>query len=525
NERLRALDDMMGGVLEVKKEDILKMDIPPPPFISKPEHVWNEEERKIFRQYETRVKELNEEKEEYRKTLEDELEKLRASIQQITQNFDETLCRLFERKVNSEMVIYQEELKIVNLVYALMLDEELDTREAGLRNFLVKKEKEKVSNHSECCSLEKCNIYSTKLESGFTKEFAGVPANLLEELRQLYKERPRSPVTEMVSDTANPYGDCAGSAEDYKAALTLLGKSMDELDSPEHRPNELDQSIWKRFCLVRRKKMEFEELMKHKAQTLTEMQAFFRRRIDDNEKIKSELEDIFQELRWLWEEKVKFQWNLSVHFLLKQGQVELEGTGIPDYSDAILINRSVIEELNCAIKAQGEKKIASMVECKDFSKGIFHLEWEHKKMRMQIEDLKQKAQDIATLPISKDRQLFLTMMNYDSYIAHRISVMEESLDVMDKVHKKNVKKRRRRVKELKKCISLKEQAAHNLSLELREMLVSVSERRHIFEAADTQHVSDKITRQRYQEIVKQKHLRDRVKEQEEQFEILQAEVE
>lgn len=56
-------------------------------------------------------------------------------------------------------------------------------------------------------------------------------------------------------------------------------------------------------------------------------------------------------------------------------------------------------------QAQGEKKIASMVECKDFSKGIFQLEWEHKKMRMQIEDLKQKARDIVTLPISKDRQL------------------------------------------------------------------------------------------------------------------------
>ncbi|KFQ48001.1 WD repeat-containing protein 96, partial [Pelecanus crispus] len=507
NERLRALNDMMGGVLEVKKEDILKMDIPPPPFISKPEHAWNDEEKKIFREHEKKVKELNEEKEKYRKALENELKKLEASIQETTQNFDETVCKLSERKVKIEMVIYQEELKIVNLVYALLLNEELDTREAGLHNFLMKKEKEK------------------NLECGFTKEFADVPANLLDELFQLYKHRPKTPVTEMLLYTANPYGDCSGSVEDYKDAFTLLMKAMDELDSPEHMPNGLDPSIWEHFCLARRNKMASEELVKWKALTLAEMQAFLHRRMDDNEKIESEIEDIFQELTWLQEEKMKLQLNLTVQFLLKQGQVELESTEIPDYTDAILINKSVIEELNSSITAQGEKKIASMVECKDFSKGIFQLEWEHKKMRMQIEDLKQKARDIVTLPISKDRQLFLTVLNYDSRIAHHISVMEQTLGIMDKLHKKNVKNCQKRIKELEKCISLKEQANYELSLELKEMLVSVSERRHIFEAADTQHVSETITKQRYQEILKQKHLRGLVKEQEEQFEILQAEVE
>ncbi|GAB0192066.1 cilia- and flagella-associated protein 43 [Grus japonensis] len=535
NERLRALNDMMGGVLEVKKEDILKMDIPPPPFISKPEHVWNDEEKKIFEEHEKKVKELNEEKEKYRRALENELKKLEASIQETTQNFDETVCKLSERKVKLEMVIYQEELKIVNLVYALLLDEELDTREAGLHNFLMKKEKEKVKtaktiqttkNKIEAYTdtYEKAVLEEKNLERGFAKQFADVPANLLDELFQLYKHRPKTPMTEMLLDTANPYGDCSGSAEDYKDAHTLLMKAMDELDSPEHMPNGLDPSIWEHFCLARRNKVESEELVKRKALTLAEMQAFLQRRMDDNEKIKSEIEDIFQELTWLQEEKMKLQLNLTVQFLLKQEQVELESTEIPDYADAILINKSVIEELNCSIMAQGEKKIASMVECKDFSKGIFQLEWEHKKMRMQIEDLKQKARDIVTLPISKDRQLFLTVLNYDSHIAHHISVMEQTLGIMDKLHKKNVKNRQKRIKELEKCISLKEQENYELSLELKEMLVSVSERRHIFEAANT-HVSEKIAKQRYRQILKQKRLRGLVKEQEEQCEILQAEVE
>lgn len=53
-------------------------------------------------------------------------------------------------------VFSQEELKIVNLTYSLLLDEELDSREAGLRYFLVKKQKEKVSYRLECLG-EMCN--------------------------------------------------------------------------------------------------------------------------------------------------------------------------------------------------------------------------------------------------------------------------------------------------------------------------------------------------------------------------------
>ncbi|XP_021254283.1 cilia- and flagella-associated protein 43 isoform X2 [Numida meleagris] len=536
NERLRALNDMMGGVLEVKKEDILKIDIPPPSFISKPEDEWNDQEKKIFRDYEEKVKDLNEEKENYRRALENELKELEASIQETTENFDKTVCKLFERKVELEKVIYQEELKIVNLIYSLLLDEEVDSREAALHHFLVKMQKEKVKIARTLeTTKRKIDFYTDKydnaiaedknLEYGFRKEFANVPANLLNELLELYKCRPRTVMTEIYLDTASHSRGCSASAEDYRDALTRLMKAMDELDNPEHMPNGLDPSVWENFCLARRNKMESEQLVKWMALILAEIEVFLQRRTDDNEKMSSKIEKIFQELTWLQEEKMKLQLNLTFQFLLKQGQVELESTEIPDYADAIFIKKSVIEELNCNIMEQGEKKIASMVECKEFSKGIFRLEWEHKKMRMQIEDLKQKAQDIVTLPITKDRQLFLTMLNYDTRVAHRIAVMEQTLGVMDKVHKKNMKKHKKKIQELEKCISLKEQANYELSLELKEMLVSVSERRHISQAADTQRISERTAKQRYREILKQKHLRGLIEEQEKQLEILQAEAE
>lgn len=41
--------------------------IPPPAFVSKPDAIWTEEERKQFRDYEKKVRELNEERDKYRK--------------------------------------------------------------------------------------------------------------------------------------------------------------------------------------------------------------------------------------------------------------------------------------------------------------------------------------------------------------------------------------------------------------------------------------------------------------------------
>lgn len=41
--------------------------IPQPAFMAKPDAVWSEEERRQFKDYEKKVKELNEERDKYRK--------------------------------------------------------------------------------------------------------------------------------------------------------------------------------------------------------------------------------------------------------------------------------------------------------------------------------------------------------------------------------------------------------------------------------------------------------------------------
>ncbi|KAL0616465.1 Cilia- and flagella-associated protein 43 [Plecturocebus cupreus] len=537
--RLRALMDMMGGVLEVKKEDILRMVIPQPAFMAKPDAVWTEEERKQFKDYEKKVKELNEERDKYRKSLEAELKKLQNSIQESTQAFDEHLKRLFERRVKAEMVTNQEELKINNLAFSLLLDEELSSREKFLNNYLTRKQQEK-SQTSEAVrkSREDLDVYKEHydnllaedkvMDRSFKKEFAEIPSHQVDILYKLFKRRPRIPKQKMCSDTTSvvPFGERPGSGKLNKDDFAQLMKAMDELDNISNMPEGLDPLVWNHFCMTRRAKVENEQKVKQKAAGLLEMAAFLQKRIEEDEKVQQEIERVFHELILLQDEKVRFQLNLTIQILLKQGQVELENFQLVlEYADAILINKNIIEDLNSVIRTQGQKKIASMMESKDVHKRIFQIEWEHKKMEMEREDLNQKARDIQMLFFSRDRQKFLNEPNYEALISIQIGIMEQTIAVLDKTHKKNVENCKKLLKKLGKFSNQKDIANYTLSCNLREELVAVSERKDICNAVGSKLTCEKIAKERYENMMQQQKLTNISKQQAEKISVLQAEVE
>ncbi|XP_069423145.1 cilia- and flagella-associated protein 43 isoform X4 [Ovis canadensis] len=537
--RRRALMDMMGGVLEVKKEDILRMVIPQPQFMVKPDALWSEEERKLFKEYEKKVKELNEERDKYRKSLEAEMKKLQNSIQESTQNFDEHLKRLFDRRVKAEMVVNQEELKINNLIFSLLLDEEISSRETFLNNYLARKQEERnQTTEAIRKSREDLDMYKEHydnllaedkvLDRSFKKEFSEIPSHQVDILYKLFKRRPRIHKHKIHAETTSlvPFGERPGSGKLNQDAFAQLMKAMDDLDSINNMPEGLDTSVWEHFCMARRAKVENEQKVKQKAAGLIEMVAFLRRRTEDDEKVQHEIEKVFHELILLQEDKVKFQLNLTIQILLKQGQVELENFQLMlDYSDAILINKIIIEDLNSVIRNQGQKKVASMMESKEVHKGIFQIEWEHKKMEMEMEDLNQKAWDIQMLFFSKDRQKYLNEPNYETLIAIQIGIMEQTIAVLDKTHKKNVENCKKLLKKLRRYSNQKDIANYTLGCNLREELVAVSERKDICNAMGSKLTCEKIAKERYKNMMRQQKLTKISKQQAEQISILQAEVE
>ncbi|XP_074089862.1 cilia- and flagella-associated protein 43-like isoform X4 [Macrotis lagotis] len=536
--RRQALKEMMNGVLEVKKEDILKMVIPQPSFMShKIPEIWNEEERRQAKDYEKKLKELTDEKEKYKKSLDAELRKIQGSIQEMTQTFDNNLRNLFERKVEAEMVINQEELKITNLVFSLLLDEEINTRELVLNNFLERKQMEKKYAYKEVYrARDEVDTYRENydnliaedkvIERGFKKEFAELSSHHAELLCKLFRRRPRMAKQKQNIESTIPFGERLGSGKIKKVNLLQIMKAMDDLDNPRHMPEGLDPGVWQYFCAARRTKIEYEYRVKQKAADLLEMQAFLQKRIEEDEKLQMDIDKIFQEQFVLQKDKCSYEMNLTIQFLLKQGQVEVENFHFKfDFSDTIIISRNIIEDLNNTIRTQAQRKIAHMVENKNYHKGIFQIEWEHKKMVMEMEDLNQKAWDIQSLFFSKAHQRYLKEQNYDIMLGSQILLMEQTIAAIDKAHKKNVDIKKQILEKLRKINSQKDSANFTLSCLLYEELVANTERKNICQSLGFKLTYEKMFKERYEAAIQQQRLIDISKQQYEEISILQAEVE
>ncbi|XP_047190801.1 cilia- and flagella-associated protein 43 isoform X2 [Scophthalmus maximus] len=530
----KGLDDMMDGLLEVKKEDILKIEITQPEFaLTKPDSHWSEEEKKVYKQYEKKTKDLSEKKEKYKKLRETEMKRLQVSTKDATKGFDETLTKLFEKKVKCEMTIYQEKLKITYLVYSVILEEEMRNQELDLKLKLGKtlayrdEREEEVKRHEEEVELF-LETYDTivaedkLLDKEFRKEFFDVPANVVDHLYKLFKRRPR--VQKLRTDNKlnlfkeqSLWGSLAPDATDK------MSKAMEEQDAPENTPEGLNPSVWKRFCLVRRVKIESEHKVNINSLTLAEMQKSIQERRAEKEAAQQEINNLSDELESLHKEKNRFLMDIMVQVIVKQGQVYTtdETADFPEY---VLLHKGVVEDLNKTIRMLGGQNIASMVQRKDFRKNTFLLEWKHKIMTMQIEDLNNKARDIQRLHLSEERQDYLNKRDLNSRVSQQVSVLEKTIAFQEKAHLHNVQRYKNKIKELKKQAAMKAEKNAVSEQQLPNMQVTVAERRHIDEAIASEE-NQAATEGRHREIVLRKNLEDFARAQAEDLVVLWAELE
>ena len=74
-------------------------------------------------------------------------------------------------------------------------------------------------------------------------------------------------------NSTSPFKERSGpeSGRAVAEGLCQMMKAMEELDTPENMPDGLDPSVWERFCLTRRAKVESEQQVIRLIHELTTM--------------------------------------------------------------------------------------------------------------------------------------------------------------------------------------------------------------------------------------------------------------
>lgn len=340
----------------------------------------SEEERKSVKEFEKKQATFREEQEKYRKALETELRKLQASIGDFCDSFDKSLGELFNLKLSSDQIIFQNELKMIKLTQSSVFSEHDDTREEEIneRMELLKKKKSlymievpDIKKELDRCKDEYDAILKRDrdIERQFKKEFHSHDF-YFEALMKLFKRRELASVAATTNQPAravNPFGHDKNFGV-WEEPLKLVM----EADLPEGLAVEL----WHRLIDYRERKITIEKDAFYALSRYQEMQVVVQSVIDESEKIRIEVDNLTSDLNQLMDYKFHSFFNVESLVSLKQGQVEIpQASVVTDYTDAVLIHRGFVERLNESIVALGKTKVDALLEIKAYRNGIHALEW------------------------------------------------------------------------------------------------------------------------------------------------------
>ena len=230
----------------------------------------------------------------------------------------------------------------------------------------IKKELEKAREDYDSASKR-----DKEMEKAFKKDF-GAYESYYEALFRLFKKR----------NTPSNTSEKDGNDEDlnpfsaFEKEIALNDWSPIALNQATDMPDGLIIELWNRLVDIRDKKIGTEQEVVQAAKYLKEMQALVQNVLEESDTIKMEMEKAMNDLSQFLDYKFRNIYNIESLFHFKQGQVEVpQAPIVTNYSDGVLIHKSVVETLNEQVKHLGQLKVEALTEMKNYRKGIHALEW------------------------------------------------------------------------------------------------------------------------------------------------------
>ncbi|XP_076231362.1 cilia- and flagella-associated protein 43-like [Calliopsis andreniformis] len=422
--RERALMAMMDGVLEVRWEDIIKIDVPKPACMleKKPED-YNEEDIKTVRQYEKDVQFLQEERERYRRILEVDYVKVMKLMQDGIDNFNEKQDQLFHLKISIEAAINQINLRyirgrtgIYHRMKALRYEHEVKEKIGKMQEYEVALQADQEIFRNvlqEFLSQRETLINRDKMiAKRFKSEFPTLNKLYVELLERQYTRRPRTNLKNLSASELLELGSHAMSKSRPTHLPSECKDYLKALDNLDVRPTLLPPTIetvhWDHLIKLRRFKIEMELKCKAKEVEIASTEDTimgFEMRI---EKCRMNVEETKKHLDETRKRRVISELDVELQLVLKMGQVEINIAGqLEDTEDAVLVSKSEIDAVNELIRAAGSCKLDALTNLLNFQRGTLLKEWEHECHRKRLEDLQEDLRFLESVTVTKEMQAYL----------------------------------------------------------------------------------------------------------------------
>lgn len=427
---------MMGGKLDDRKEQNEQTEIKRPEWMNKPKEDMNEDEKKAVKEFEKRLAIFKDEQDKSKKALETELRKLQSLVAEICDIFDTQLQECQKLKASAENTILQMELKMIKMGHACIINEDDESKEQSKIENLAILKREREAYLAELPEIKKeleliredydgALKRDKEIEKQFKKDFT-VYEGFFETLTKLFKKRAVSEwETVLTAENLNPFYLIGKESSGNELAIVL----NPDIDMPEG----LSIEGWTKLVEIRDKKIMSEIDLGLSARALKEMQSVLHSTASDSEAMRLEIERLVIELEEFEEYKFQSRYNIENLFEFKQGQVEVpQAPMVTDYSNAILIHRSVVEKINEEVITLGNSKVDALTEIKDYRKGIHGLEWENRMVDFQAEDLVIRTRDIQLLRVTKQMQEFIRSGDEHKHAAE-VQGLEKNAEYSDKV--------------------------------------------------------------------------------------------
>mmetsp|Transcript_129464 Transcript_129464/g.224872 ORF Transcript_129464/g.224872 Transcript_129464/m.224872 type:complete len:1745 (+) Transcript_129464:81-5315(+) len=460
----RALMQMMGGTLKTKKDlSALEIVLEKEAWMDQiPYDDMTEVQRQAVKEFEEKEKALAEEQDKYRKQLEADVKKARLDVQEAMQQFEVTLKELHHQRFAHDAKVFCQDLYCVRLQLALLQSVEdsfvlkqliKDGLEANTKleghNDTLEAFKEQVAAMRERQDERLRHEKEVASAQHFRQQFAnsGLESDAISALLSIFRRKrggaadPASAAKKRTSQVGRDSVSTSPGMEHRKSASALdveateeaipvdpydrvsvgdpyadLGVPVDPAKEEQHveedigdeRPETVDEQNFNRMLELRAERYQAEVDVQKGHAVKLEMEGLlshFKKERDDCQAEYDRLQSELTEHRQLMDREL---YDIEILFKLKQGQVEVpQAAVVTDYSDAVVIDKEVVESRNRRILELGKEKVGTLDTTKEFRKKLNLIHWEHKMLALQTSDLEERTKDVHMLRVTKGLQTLL----------------------------------------------------------------------------------------------------------------------